>query len=101
MAYDPLEELLYQENIHVPDGMMEDVEEHFKVFCDAVRLYLTRDPHHASLWKEYGWKDTAQHSKSKALRLCVDPPTHLDDALDGINYIVFTVRNVWHNREGE
>jgi len=74
-----------------------NMEGQFEVLMEAFALFMERDPHHKSLWKEYGASDTAFHCKSKALRLNVAPPEHLDDALDLINYAAFTIRNV---REG-
>lgn len=71
--------------------------EQFAVLAEALELFMERDAHHRSLWKEYGATDTAHHCKSKAMRLNVEPAEHLDDAMDLINYAVFTVRNV---REG-
>jgi len=79
------------------DDIDDNLVAQFLVLMEALELFRVRDPHHKSLWKEYGASDTAFHCKSKALRLNVAPPEHLDDALDLINYAAFTIRNV---REG-
>lgn len=78
----------------ITDNHLEQLE----VFMEAFELFMVRDQHHKSLWKEYGASDTAHHCKSKAMRLNVEPAEHLDDAYDLINYAAFTVRNVKEGR---
>ena len=65
----------------------------FKVYMEALDIYVEREATHGGLWKESGAADTAFHLKSKALRIS-NNLDNLDDALDAINYAAFTVRNV-------
>lgn len=76
----------------------EDMRNHLAIMLHACAIYQERDAHHTGLWKQYGAADTAHHLKSKAMRVQNNLAGCEDDAIDAINYAVFTLRNVYEGR---
>lgn len=79
------------------EDITDNLIEQMQVFVEAFDIFTERDPHHKSLWRYYGTEDCLLHVRSKLGRFMVDPPTHLDDGLDLLNYATFAIRLV---REG-
>lgn len=82
-----------------------DVADHDAVLGEAFKLMLDREESHKALWKKYGVKDNMLHVRSKKERMEVrledgDVEGFCQEALDLINYTVFSIRNARAGRMG-
>lgn len=86
------------------DEITDSDAKQFAILLEAFDVYLERNARYRDLWKDYGAQDSAHHCKSKALRMYQDlmmntlGPFDPDDAIDLVNYAVFTIRNVRDGR---
>jgi hypothetical protein len=91
-------------NTGVPETEMK---QQLAVMLDAMDIYCERGKSRGDLWKEGGYRDSAHHLKSKAMRVAnsvrlgTEEDEGLDSALDAINYAVFFARNLDADRKGD
>lgn len=112
------------ERAMIGSGEEREKIEQAKVMFEALGIYAEREETRGGAWKKYGVEDSAQHLKSKSLRLSTalsmhsddvrqqsDNPKHnsprdkfshevVDSAMDAINYAAFAVRNWREARVG-
>lgn len=69
----------------------KELNEHNLVLVEASRIFADRDEHHQGLWKTMDMAEEDHHIQSKSKRWA--HTRHEDDALDLINYVVFSILN--------